>query len=78
MRKESSEDPKDFQRRPAEYAFERLYKADNSTRRFLVAGDTPGQPQEAELVGLTPEWLHRDGPPCGGHAEGTFLGMAHR
>ena len=33
------EDLKDFQRRTAEYAFERLYKTDNSTRRFLVADE---------------------------------------
>ena len=30
---------KDFQRRTAEYAFERLYKADNSTQRFLLADE---------------------------------------
>ena len=30
---------KGFQRRTAEYAFERLYKADDSTRRFLVADE---------------------------------------
>ena len=30
---------KGFQRKTAEYAFERLYKADDSTRRFLIADE---------------------------------------
>ena len=56
---------KDFQRQTAEYAFERLFNAPDSTRRFLVA-DEVGLGKTlvaAGVIGLTVEHLQALGTP---------------
>ena len=56
---------KDFQRRTAEYAFERLFKAQGSTRRFLIA-DEVGLGKTlvaAGVIGLAIDHLRSIGTP---------------